>query len=114
MQANAVVMTAEQFEILKQELLNQARRELRQQAPRKQHYQIIKAMVNERFTRRDLGHAHNPNAVSCFSHMVRDAFKLAKITDLTQKQGEAAVKMVTEMLGIVDKYVDEGNDNEKA
>lgn len=113
--ANAIVLTQEQFSELKESLRSelfvqmseQIRNEVKQEIDQKgitSYYVVIKGLVNDRFTRVDLGHRINPEAVRAFTSMVKDAFKLQRIYDLTPEQGQKAVAMVKELFAVVDKY----------
>ncbi|WP_135553266.1 hypothetical protein [Paenibacillus cymbidii] len=96
-------------ERLKAELVSEITAEIRSKIatefkPNLNAYTTIKELVNQRFTRTDLRHAHNPNAVSMFSQMIRDALKVDRMSLLDSDQAERAISMTKEILAVCDKY----------
>jgi len=112
MNPNAVVLTQDQFNDLKESIRNEILDQLKdRRCPSPEDRRVAgacwreaKELINQRFTRKDLGHAHNPTAVAAFSQMIRDAFKVDRWSELTGEQGEKSLLMVKELLEVVEKY----------
>ncbi|MNW38768.1 hypothetical protein D3C74_158430 [compost metagenome] len=104
---DAIVLTPDQYKSLKDELRNELLRELQ---PVVHHtpayyYNVCRELVFKRFARKDKGHTVNYEVAKAFSCMIRDAFLVDRVYDLTPEQGEHAIAMTREIIEVVDKYV---------
>lgn len=107
---NNIVLTSEQYKALKDELRSELLQELQ---PVVHHtpayyYNICRGLVFKRFARQDKGCAVNYEVAKAFSCMIRDAFQVNRVYDLTPEQGEQAIAMTQEIIEVVDKYVKKG------